>query len=381
MNKAKGGGKGAGKGDAARPLCLDYLNGTCSQLRSYCRYYHPKPHEAAAHLVASMEDKQAVKASTPICEVWALTGFCKFGSKCWKQHINVGETQLEAPVAEPLTKKFQEWLQSRTYQGAGSEGWKGPSQNGSVKAGPQCPPQAPHRNVDHPDTIVPQLLQLIQAGHGPQDLASILHSAALRASVPGSMYARCARIVRDALPLQDQENFDKLSCGLVYATMRNVLSSHAPRTIEEHHVCLRNAAFLGELFLFGIAQPHDLENHLELLLFHFEDGLRHQDIRVQMMSQLLTVLGPHYQVNPAHHQRIYGLAQSCPTPAVAHGLWSLLGALTHPPAAAPCQPLPPPAQQSDGLLPLRCASTAGAPEPAPERFVHQPYQHQPYAFA
>eukprot|EP00667_Euglena_gracilis_P033068 EG_transcript_52774 len=30
---------------AARPLCLDFLNGKCGRQRAHCRYYHPQPGE------------------------------------------------------------------------------------------------------------------------------------------------------------------------------------------------------------------------------------------------------------------------------------------------------------------------------------------------
>eukprot|EP00668_Euglena_longa_P007203 GGOE01008616.1.p1 GENE.GGOE01008616.1~~GGOE01008616.1.p1 ORF type:complete len:259 (-),score=41.82 GGOE01008616.1:647-1387(-) len=94
-----------------RPLCLDFLNGNCGRQRSHCRYYHPTPEEAVGLFTSPL---QPVNPLRPICEVWALTGFCKFGARCWKQHPE-RVAQADAPVAEPVTRKFQEWLLSQSH--------------------------------------------------------------------------------------------------------------------------------------------------------------------------------------------------------------------------------------------------------------------------
>ena len=54
-----------------------------------------------------------------ICEVWLLTGFCKFGDACWKQHLP--RWQATPKVAEPLTKKFQGWMEGRPRPAGGRE--------------------------------------------------------------------------------------------------------------------------------------------------------------------------------------------------------------------------------------------------------------------
>eukprot|EP00667_Euglena_gracilis_P024348 EG_transcript_27968 len=107
-----------------RPLCLDFLNGKCHRQRAQCRYYHPQPEELALMAPATAApgtDPAAANTvhdpARPICEVWALTGFCKYGPRCWKQHPQLS-AQSSAPVAEPITLKFQQWLQSRLQQPA-----------------------------------------------------------------------------------------------------------------------------------------------------------------------------------------------------------------------------------------------------------------------
>eukprot|EP00667_Euglena_gracilis_P012082 EG_transcript_12364 len=109
----------------SRPLCLDFLNGKCRRQRAYCRYYHPQPEEVTllAPATASPDAATATPAAAgtvndptrPVCEVWALTGFCKYGPRCWKQHPQLS-VQLSPSVAEPITYKFQQWLQSRLQE-------------------------------------------------------------------------------------------------------------------------------------------------------------------------------------------------------------------------------------------------------------------------
>eukprot|EP00667_Euglena_gracilis_P003559 EG_transcript_3567 len=106
-----------------RPLCLDFLKGKCGRERTYCRYYHPQPGEVSLAASPAPSPSQAAVEGTvhdparPICEVWTLTGFCKYGPRCWKQHPRLA-VQLAAPVAEPKTLKFQNWLQGLQMDGA-----------------------------------------------------------------------------------------------------------------------------------------------------------------------------------------------------------------------------------------------------------------------
>eukprot|EP00668_Euglena_longa_P010433 GGOE01012630.1.p1 GENE.GGOE01012630.1~~GGOE01012630.1.p1 ORF type:complete len:334 (+),score=37.02 GGOE01012630.1:59-1003(+) len=106
---------------AARPLCLDFLNGKCGRQRAHCRYYHPQPGDVTLVVPPNSPGPACPTAAVagtvndparPICEVWALTGFCKYGPRCWKQHPQL-TAQLASPVAEPITHKFQQWLQTR----------------------------------------------------------------------------------------------------------------------------------------------------------------------------------------------------------------------------------------------------------------------------
>eukprot|EP00667_Euglena_gracilis_P028259 EG_transcript_35883 len=65
--------------DADIRVCLDFIKGRCTRTR--CRFYHPE-------MTGYQQVSNAVQASAgrQICEVWAMAGTCKFGSKCNKLH-------------------------------------------------------------------------------------------------------------------------------------------------------------------------------------------------------------------------------------------------------------------------------------------------------
>lgn len=69
-------------------VCLDYLKGQCK--RAQCRYEHPD----MTHLQNELGEQQG------ICEVYAMTGRCKFGSKCNKLHPG---SRRRAGPTEPAT--------------------------------------------------------------------------------------------------------------------------------------------------------------------------------------------------------------------------------------------------------------------------------------
>jgi len=69
----------AKSGPSADPIgvCLDYAMGTCT--RAQCKYPHPDA--TPLHRMREQYGHQGV-----VCEVYALTGHCRFGAKCTKTH-------------------------------------------------------------------------------------------------------------------------------------------------------------------------------------------------------------------------------------------------------------------------------------------------------
>eukprot|EP00667_Euglena_gracilis_P011108 EG_transcript_11334 len=62
-----------------RRVCLDYLKGRC--VRRRCRFPHPDLSD-----YRQLSGAVQAQAGRQVCEVWAMTGQCKFGGKCSKLH-------------------------------------------------------------------------------------------------------------------------------------------------------------------------------------------------------------------------------------------------------------------------------------------------------
>jgi len=62
-------------------VCLDYLKGECTGKRFHCRFLHPD----LADL--QLQCGSPTDGAAQVCEVWALTGRCKFGPNCKKLHL------------------------------------------------------------------------------------------------------------------------------------------------------------------------------------------------------------------------------------------------------------------------------------------------------
>lgn len=73
-------------------VCLDFLKGVCNRKRSRCKFAHP---QLSLDAPAPVTHVVAAPSHVRVCEVWALTGFCKFGSRCRDYH---------PAVEEPITK-------------------------------------------------------------------------------------------------------------------------------------------------------------------------------------------------------------------------------------------------------------------------------------
>jgi hypothetical protein len=70
-------------------VCLDYVRGQC--VRPNCKYPHPD--------LSVLQDLQGAEGKEP-CEVFVLTGQCKFGAKCLKLHP-AGKASLDTAASAP----------------------------------------------------------------------------------------------------------------------------------------------------------------------------------------------------------------------------------------------------------------------------------------
>lgn len=88
--------------NTGRPVCLDYLKGKCNSKRWKCKYAHP------ALPCSALDD------SDDLCDVWMLTGFCKFGDMCRNYHPPLDESLLGIPIAPPITQKYKDSQNMKT---------------------------------------------------------------------------------------------------------------------------------------------------------------------------------------------------------------------------------------------------------------------------
>eukprot|EP00667_Euglena_gracilis_P017425 EG_transcript_18373 len=76
--------------DPSIRVCLDFLKGRCT--RTWCKFHHPDLSQ-----YQQLSGAVQVQAGRQVCEVWALTGQCKFGAKCSKVH-----PILMPQIAQPM---------------------------------------------------------------------------------------------------------------------------------------------------------------------------------------------------------------------------------------------------------------------------------------
>jgi len=328
--------------EKARPLCLDYLNGTCGRMRAHCKYYHPKPGEVVPE-----------HHSNDVCEVWALSGFCKFGSKCRKQHPPGIGSPLHEPVAEPFTRKFQEWLQS---QGVPRNPPAGPTEPESLSRF-----KALLRMLDRYAEVAPQLLRLVQPSGAldPRTAVSAIHNAAITGPFPSFLYADLFALLRlQVSHTSDYHNMDGDLSFLMIATGRHILVNPM-----DQRSCVRNVRLLAELFRRGVALPPTVDVVLHSLLTEVPPSAHARSFRANVVSELLAGVGPEYLVKPTDSRRlrVLQLGLSSPRPHTTDSprppLWATL---INPQPAFPATDV--------------CVGAPLAPPIAPG-----PYSHQPYA--
>lgn len=79
-----------------KPVCLDYLKGICHEKRWKCNYAHPP----------LQSNSKRAEEDIQVCEVWVLTGSCKFGENCRDYHPTLSEHTLCAPAKVPRQKSW-----------------------------------------------------------------------------------------------------------------------------------------------------------------------------------------------------------------------------------------------------------------------------------
>ena len=284
----------ARKAEKTRPLCLDFLSGNCGRLRATCRYYHPEPGEVLP---------QQQQKSAGVCKVWVLTGFCKFGDKCWHKHPAPGPAAPATCIAEPLTKKFQGWMQSREPQKAAQ--YPAPEATSRSSHPAPAPTPAPEpmklpsghtlhttivlleRLTTNPEHTLQLLCQAAVDGTGLafHELLPLVHAKALSELRAGPMLVRLALRLRPALAAEEHEAFDQQFYGIL---KESILSTLECGTASQMVRGVRNAKVLAEALLHGLVKPQQVTDILSLVSSQLAaQSAEHQDLRLLLLGHLL----------------------------------------------------------------------------------------------
>jgi len=126
-NQAKTGGNSKATEQAA--VCLDHLKGECTRRRWRCKFAHP-----------DLSKFKLSDGHAQLCEVWVLTGACKFGRKCEKLHPP--RVEEEAAFPPPLTSKWEAYELRKALLADGT------AQNEVTRlTKPESTPETEHQSV------------------------------------------------------------------------------------------------------------------------------------------------------------------------------------------------------------------------------------------
>eukprot|EP00667_Euglena_gracilis_P032135 EG_transcript_48444 len=85
--------------DPSIRVCLDFLKGRCNRMR--CKFLHPDLSQ-----YQQLSGAVQAQAGRQICEVWAMTGQCKFGAKCSKVHPVLIPQPVQPVMTIPMPVVF-----------------------------------------------------------------------------------------------------------------------------------------------------------------------------------------------------------------------------------------------------------------------------------
>ena len=263
-----------------RPVCLDYVNGTCHLLRSSCRYYHPELNPVS---------KEGSPEKMEVCEVWLHTGRCKFGEKCWKQHPS-RTMAAAAQILQPLVKKcepVEATLPMRSlYRG-------GPLPCGSIS-------KPVDQNMRNSIALFERLklnpekaLEFFsQDGLSIRAMLPLLHAMTVKNSFTGLAYVNFIVLLRHTLPTAagkrqvDQMFFDTIKCSMSRTLEMDTSKSRIAIVLRARGV--RNVHVLTEALSHALVGQEQVAEIVSLLTADLEtQSAEHQDLRVLLLSHLL----------------------------------------------------------------------------------------------
>lgn len=287
-------------------VCLDYLKGVCNDKRYKCKFAHPPMPLVTEAKTLSTTSKQEV------CDVWVLTGFCKFGDKCRFFHPQLDDgsvTCAPAITAKMSRKKKGKKTQKEEIKTFSSEGDS--SDDSSPQPSETSPPTSP-TNCDINATvkrvngilnkITPEKFglladQLMSLVTGDSDLLlrvlPLVFAKGCTESQLGEVYAKLCRHLYCTLVPANQNSMASTLIQLGYRLLRvdDVVAQLDDEQLAKlNFKRLGNVRFLGQLFLADLIPAEQLSDVIALLVDRLTS---HKDMifHAELLCKLLSTVG------------------------------------------------------------------------------------------
>eukprot|EP01006_Ploeotia_vitrea_P047924 TRINITY_DN67177_c2_g2_i3.p1 TRINITY_DN67177_c2_g2~~TRINITY_DN67177_c2_g2_i3.p1 ORF type:complete len:487 (+),score=87.67 TRINITY_DN67177_c2_g2_i3:84-1544(+) len=347
-------------GDSSNPVCLDHLKGVCAQKRWKCKYAHPPlwlvPKNVSGSDCANAENTEAGKEgegqsqqNRHVCTVFVLTGYCKYGDKCFGLHPRMEDNAfcLPATAAKPLSKDVLKSLNDsgdeatssteeetvekheRGSESAGSEDTalsngtqhtsntsgsscvSSPSTVSSVCSGSNAQTGVKKAlgllnkiTAQSFDKVLIQIFKLLTCegddGVSLQQLVPLLFAKAITEPIVRPLYARICKHLHDLLPADQQPGFVEQISDLINQLLLQDLTGMA----EMKKRLIGTGEFVGQLYLIGLFKRMQLLTRVAQLI----QGTCNKNnqkpatteeaaMTVEIICSILTIVGLNLEAN------------------------------------------------------------------------------------
>eukprot|EP01006_Ploeotia_vitrea_P047922 TRINITY_DN67177_c2_g2_i1.p1 TRINITY_DN67177_c2_g2~~TRINITY_DN67177_c2_g2_i1.p1 ORF type:complete len:478 (+),score=107.85 TRINITY_DN67177_c2_g2_i1:84-1517(+) len=337
-------------GDSSNPVCLDHLKGVCAQKRWKCKYAHPPlwlvPKNVSGSDCANAENTEAGKEgegqsqqNRHVCTVFVLTGYCKYGDKCFGLHPRMEDNAfcLPATAAKPLSKDVLKSLNEdgtsddehneheKEEKGSESAGSEDTASSHATKDTCSSTPttvsaslgaQAGQTGLKKAlgllnkitaqtfDKVLIQIFKLLTAegdeGVSLQQLVPLLFAKAITEPIVRPLYARICKHLHDLLPADQQPALvDQLS-DLVNQLLLQDLAGMS----DLKKRLIGTGEFVGQLYLIGFFKRMQLLTRVAQLV----EGTCNKNnqkpctseeaaLTIEIIVAILTVVGKNLEIN------------------------------------------------------------------------------------
>jgi hypothetical protein len=314
------------------PVCLDYLKGVCHMKRWKCKYAHPPLRLMAKGVRTETEGKKGRR----VCEVWLLTGFCKFGESCRDYHPPLDDNEFccaPAVFAKP-NNNAETSSQCGSDDNYGSDTCSGSTstvgkEHASVPLGMVDSPSraAETASLDKVvkkvngilnrltpekfDNLLQQFFELLQGDQAEaclQRVLPLLVSKAVSEPKLGNLYARLTKHLYSLVSQEEQamlqSQLRQLSNRLlevddIVLAVRSSGDSEQFNKLQQKR--LGNVKFVGELVNLEVLSVEHLSDYVDLLLKRCNDSDNDEaSFHIELLTSLMVTCGQYLDKNADH---------------------------------------------------------------------------------